>query len=69
MKFKSVKWKNKPKPKIYRKSRVFDRTCRNHGSCPWCKGNRLYSTRKRELEANLEIEEAWKRLIYARLLK
>lgn len=28
--------------KPYRKSKVFDASCRNHGSCPWCKGNRLY---------------------------
>ena len=26
----------KEKRKQYRKSKAFDRTCRNHGSCPWC---------------------------------
>ncbi len=27
--------------KKYRKSKAIDKTCRNHGSCPYCKGNRL----------------------------
>lgn len=26
--------------KPYRGSKAFDHTCRNHGSCEWCKGNR-----------------------------
>lgn len=26
------------------------RSCRNHGECPWCRGNRLHNNRKR-LEA------------------
>jgi hypothetical protein len=33
--------------KPYHGSKRFDRTCRNHGSCEWCKENRLYSSRKR----------------------
>jgi hypothetical protein len=35
----------------YRKSRRFDKTCRNHGSCDYCKGNRLYSSNKRNIES------------------
>lgn len=31
----------------YTGSKAIDRTCRNHGSCPVCEGNRLYSSRKR----------------------
>jgi hypothetical protein len=30
------------------KAKAIDRSCRNHGSCPWCKGNRLHSTTKRK---------------------
>lgn len=26
----------------YTGSKRFDRTCRNHGACPWCRGNRLH---------------------------
>lgn len=33
--------------KVYHGSKRFDRTCRNHGSCDYCKGNRLYSSKKR----------------------
>lgn len=31
----------------YTGSKAIDRTCRNHGGCDWCKGNRMYSSRKR----------------------
>lgn len=30
----------KEKRKVYRDSRRFDHTCRNHGSCSYCEGNR-----------------------------
>ena len=39
----------KERRKPWRGSKNFDKTCRNHGGCDWCKGNRLYSTKK-ELE-------------------
>lgn len=29
-------------------SKNFDPTCRNHGGCDWCLGNRMHSTKKRE---------------------
>ena len=32
--------------KRYYGSKRFDRTCRNHGSCDFCKGNHLYSVKK-----------------------
>ena len=32
----------KEKRKPYRKAKAVDATCRNHGSCPWCKENRLH---------------------------
>lgn len=28
--------------KKYRKSKRFDRSCRNHGNCPYCRENRLH---------------------------
>ena len=34
--------------KPYKGSKAVDKTCRNHGSCPYCKNNRLYSKRKSE---------------------
>jgi hypothetical protein len=38
----------KDKRKPYRKSKAVDRTCRNHGSCSYCEGNRTFSNKKRE---------------------
>lgn len=31
--------------KPYTGSKAIDSTCRNHGSCPWCKENRLHKFR------------------------
>lgn len=36
----------KERRKPFRGSKRVDITCRNHGSCDYCKGNRLYSTKK-----------------------
>jgi hypothetical protein len=35
----------KEKRKPYRGSKAIDRTCRNHGSCPYCRENRLHKFR------------------------
>jgi excinuclease UvrABC ATPase subunit len=43
--------------KSYRGSKVFDKTCRNHGSCAYCKGNRLHNGTKKERIAELSINE------------
>ena len=40
----------KEKRKPYRKSKAIDRTCCNHGSCPWCKRNRLFKFRDKHPE-------------------
>lgn len=50
----------KEKRKPYRKSKAIDATCRNHGSCPWCEGNRTYSDKKKEIQAEYE-DEDWTR--------
>jgi hypothetical protein len=39
--------------KPYRGSARFDRSCRNHGTCPWCQEGRKHSERKR-VPADLE---------------
>jgi len=36
----------KDKRKPYRKSKAFDTSCRNHGSCPYCKENRTFFDKK-----------------------
>lgn len=47
----------KERRKPYRKAKAFDRTCRNHGSCKWCEGNRLHSARRRLLAAEDDLEQ------------
>jgi len=32
----------------YSDSKAVDRTCRNHGSCPHCRNNRLHKHRRKE---------------------
>jgi hypothetical protein len=41
----------------YRKSKRFDRSCRNHGSCSYCEDNRKHSARKRERAADDKIND------------
>lgn len=43
--------------KEYRGSKSIDRTCRNHGGCPWCEENRQYKNIKRIQMANEKLEE------------
>ena len=43
--------------KPYYKSAYFDRSCRNHGSCGYCEGNRTYSSKHREPIDSWEIED------------
>ena len=44
--------------KPYRGSKRYDRTCRNHGACDYCRGNRMHKHRLRELAAQ-ESESDW----------
>ncbi len=43
--------------KPYTGAKAKDHTCRNHGSCYWCRGNRLYQKNKAEQAAKQAIEE------------
>ena len=36
----------KEKRKPYRKAKAISHTCRNHGSCPYCRDNRLVGNRR-----------------------
>lgn len=47
--------------KPYRDAKAVDCTCRNHGSCKWCHGNRTHKNDKRELAAEQELREYVKR--------
>ena len=43
--------------KPYRGAKAIDATCRNHGSCKWCKGNRTHKNDKRKLTTEQEMSE------------
>lgn len=38
----------KEKRKPYKGAKAVDRTCRNHGGCPYCANGRKHKTRRRE---------------------
>jgi hypothetical protein len=41
----------------YRKSKRFDRTCRCHGSCDWCRNNRTAKELSKRRAADQAIRE------------
>lgn len=46
----------KERRKPYYGAKAKDHTCRNHGSCSWCKANRLHNNKKQKSAA----ESRWK---------
>lgn len=47
----------KERRKPYRGAKAIDASCRNHGDDPWSKGNRVYASIKRKLEAEYSDED------------
>ena len=35
-------------------AKLVDKSCRNHGSCEWCKENRLHKSKKKEQQYSLK---------------
>jgi len=58
---KAIKY-NKEHRKPYIGAKAIDRTCRNHGSCEWCKGNRLYQQNKADEASRQALEEMGKNI-------
>ena len=48
----------KERRKPYRGSRRWDRSCRNHGSCGYCRDNRLYSVKRGKQATDEQLKEA-----------
>ena len=46
----------KDQRRAYTGSKRFDRSCRNNGSCGYCKGNRTHQARKAEEKAKQEMK-------------
>lgn len=42
----------------YTGGKAIDKSCRNHGSCDWCKGNRMYKYEKRSEAMRAREEDA-----------
>ena len=53
---KTIKY-NKEHRKSYHGSKAIDKTCRNHGGCPWCEENRMYKNIKRIQYMNSQIQD------------
>lgn len=41
----------KEKREKYRRGKAIDKSCRNHGGCDWCLGNRTHKYEKAKLKA------------------
>lgn len=48
---------NKERRRPYIGAKAIDCSCRNHGSCDWCRGNREYASRKKAEGANDRLKE------------
>lgn len=50
---------HKEKRQMYRGSKAIDHTCRNHGSCGWCKQNRQHKFRDKHPieEGEIDMED------------
>lgn len=56
--------------KPYRGSKAIDGTCRNHGSCPWCKQNRQHKFRDKqadELSGGMKMKLRMRVVIYTEM--
>lgn len=43
--------------KPYTGGKAIDRSCRNHGGCPWCEENRKHKYKKKEIDLKQQEEE------------
>ena len=54
---KAIEHKKEHRKKYYG-AKAIDKNCRPHGSCPWCKENRLHKNNKKLLDAEQQIKDA-----------
>ncbi len=47
----------KERRKPYHGGKMIAHSCRNHGGCEWCRGNREYGNKKREEAAEEQMKE------------
>ena len=46
--------------KEYYGCKAIDPSCRNHGNCPWCTGNRTFKNKTKDKIAKKEIRDFYK---------
>jgi len=57
MSFDNAYYKNrKDKRRPYRGAKACDRSCRNHGTCAWCKENRTVATTRGKMAAEEQLK-------------
>lgn len=47
----------KEKRKPHKGAKAVDCSCRNHGTCEWCRGNRTHNTNRKMEKAKAEMKE------------
>lgn len=53
---KAIKY-GKEHRKQYKGSKAIDKTCRNRGTCVWCKENRMFTNFKRAFSSLMQLSE------------
>ena len=56
---KAIKYKKEHRKQYY-DSRPIDKTCRCHGTCPWCRGNRFHKFNKQIINAKQQIADLYR---------
>ena len=46
--------------KPYKGAKAVCKSCRNHGGCPWCEGNRIHKEKSKDNIAKKEIKDFYK---------
>lgn len=54
---KAIEHGKEHRKQYYKYCKLVDPSCRNHGSCSYCQGNRQYNTRKRIEKANYKEDD------------
>lgn len=54
---KAIEHGKEHRKQYYKYCKLVDPSCRNHGTCSWCRDNRNYNTRKRLEKANYKEDD------------
>ena len=57
----------KERRRQYMGAKSIDKSCRNHGGCPHCTGNRLHNFLRRKLHASQDIKDGLMEWSFSRI--